>query len=157
MVKVKVMDAGRGDGRSTHRQTPCWPPLGCLHPREYATRTLVVCHWRNHTAVPNNFGQHRYTACAAIKRRRRSATSNAPDNAAYDTHSLRDCQRGESEETGLRCDHAALTPRQRACASHKLQWHFVTSQSTRRLAANAHSSRGSSLHSFQLHCTIQCW
>ena len=86
-------DGGRGDQRSTLRQTPCCPPLGCLRPREHATRTLALCHWSNHTAAPNKSGQYRYRACAAIKRRRRFATSNAPDNAVYDTHSLRDCQR----------------------------------------------------------------
>ena len=82
-------DGGRGDQRSTHRQTPCWPPLGCLRPREHATRTLAVCHWRTHTAASNKSGHHRCRARAAIKRRSRFAISNAPDNAVYDTHSLR--------------------------------------------------------------------
>jgi hypothetical protein len=150
------MDGGRrGDQRSTLRQTPCWPPLGCQHPREYATRTLAVCHWSNHTALSNKSGHHRYRARAAIKRRRSSATSNAPDNVVCESHSLRDCHRQECKETRHRCHHAALTSCQRACASHK--WHFVTSKSPRRsrMAAYAYSGRGSSLHSFQLHCAIQ--
>ena len=148
-------DRGRGDERSTQPQTPCWPPLGCLHPREYATRTLAVCHWSNHTAVLNKPGRYRCQARAAIKRRRQSDLSNAPDNAVYHTHSLRDCYKRERKETGHRCHHAAFTLRQRACASHK--WHFVTSKSPRRsrMAANAYSGRGSALHSFQLYCAIQ--
>ena len=156
-VKVKVMDGGRGDERSTLRQTPCWPPLGCLHPREYATRTLAVCHWSNHTAVLNKPGRYRCQARAAIKRRRQSDLSNAPDNAVYHTHSLRDCHKRERKETGHRCHHAAFTLRQRACASHK--WHFITSEPPRRsrMAANAYSSRGFALHSFQLNCAIQSW
>jgi hypothetical protein len=151
-------DGRRGDACTLdHRQTPCWPPLGCLHSREYATRTVDDCHWSNHTAVLNKFHHCNCRARAAIKRRRQSAISNAPHNAVYHQHSLRDVERRESEETEPCCDHAEFTPPERACASHK--WRFVTSKSRRRsqMAANAHSSRGPALHSFQLHCTIQSW
>jgi hypothetical protein len=37
---------------------------------------------------------------------------------------LKDWQREESVRTGRCCNHAELTPPERACASHK--WHLVT-------------------------------